>query len=162
MELASSIVFMVEQAPQNSCHHGLCPQDELHLPPAFPRGFLRSAGRSDPGYFHITAFVLDLGACEILCASFKNGVSISYRPLALPKSTPHWPSKPNILGSFLPSAEPLGWGAQCGAQTPCSLGRTCAVIIILPFVGCPPPGMGLDFTISPSPTHLAVLPSLYL
>ena len=35
--------------------------------------------------------------------------------------------------------------AWCGAQTPCSLGRTSAVVINLPFVHHLPRGMGLDY-----------------
>lgn len=41
-----------------------------------------------------------------------------------PKSKPHWPSKPNILGACLSDTVILGLGTQCRAQNLCSLGRT--------------------------------------
>lgn len=37
-----------------------------------------------------------------------------------------------------------GWGAQCGAWTPHSLGRTSMIVIILPLVGCWPRLVGPD------------------
>ena len=85
MVLASTGVLMVEQAPQNDCCQCLCPQSELQFPPTSPGGSLRSAGGSDPGSFQITAIALHLGACEILCAPLKSGLSISHSPLALLK-----------------------------------------------------------------------------
>lgn len=55
-------------------------------------------------------------------------------------SSPKWllpvPVSPDILGPHLTNPGPLGWGAKSGAWTTCSLGRTSAVVIILPFVGC--------------------------
>ena len=87
MALASTRVHMVDRAPQNGCCQCLCPQDELQLPPASPGDSPRSAGRSDPGSFQITA-ALHPGVCEILCEPFKSGVSISHSPLSLPKVIP--------------------------------------------------------------------------
>ena len=46
------------------------------------------------------------------------------------------------------------------AQISLSSGRTSAVVIIPQFVGHPPEGMGLDYIMSPPPTHLVVVPSL--
>ena len=40
-----------------------------------------------------------------------------------------WFSKPDILGDYFPSAAPLGFGAQCWAQTPHSLGRTSTIVL---------------------------------
>ena len=45
----------------------LGPQGELQLPPASSKGSSRSAGRSDPGSFQMTASALVTRACEILC-----------------------------------------------------------------------------------------------
>ena len=56
-----------------------------------------------------------------------------------------WPA---ILEAYLPGAGPLGWGPQCGAQTPCSLGRTFSIMIIFPFVCHLPKGASLDYTAS--------------
>ena len=71
---------------------------------------------------------------RLLCTPFKSGVSFP-QPSGSSKRKPHWPSKPNVLGAHLPSAEPLGREVQCGAWTPHSLGRTSAIVIILQFVG---------------------------
>ena len=90
-------------------------------------------------------------SCSVwdLCAPFKNGVYFP-QPSGSPKSKPHWPSKPNVLGAHLPGAgpPPPGWGAWWGLKTPHSLRRTSAIVIILPFVGLPPRGVGLDYTVS--------------
>ena len=39
--------------------------------------------------------------------------------------------KPDVMAACLPSARPPGWGAQCGACTPCSSGGTSAVVMSL-------------------------------
>lgn len=44
----------------------------------------------------------------------------------------------------------VGWGAQDWAQTPQSLGTTSATVIILLWVGHPPGGIGLNYTMTPS------------
>ena len=111
MALASTSVYVVEGAPQNG-RQCLCPQGELQLPPASLGDSPRSAGRSDPSSFQITASALGPVVCVALCAPFKT-----------PESQPCWPSKPNILGTHLPGAGPPGWGTQCGTQTPHSLGK---------------------------------------
>ena len=70
ISLVSTRVFMVIGAPQNGCHHHLCPQGELHLPPVSLEGLPRSASGSDTGPFQITAYALVLGACVIFHAPF--------------------------------------------------------------------------------------------
>ena len=148
MALASTSVLVVGWAPQNGCCQHLCPQSEPQLPPASPGGSPRLASGSDSGSFQITASALGPGACEILCAPFKSGVYFP-QPSSSPESKLCWPSKPNVLGAHLPGAGLPGWGAQCGAQTLCSLGRTSAIVIIFCCVGHLPGGMGLDCTTSP-------------
>ena len=37
---------------------------------------------------------------------------------------------PDILEVHIPGAGPLGWGTQCGAQTPCSSGRASEIVIL--------------------------------
>ena len=34
---------------------------------------------------------------------------------------PHWFLQPEVVGTYLPGTGTLGWGAWCGAGTPCSL-----------------------------------------
>ena len=66
----------------------LWPESKHQLPPASPGVSPRSAGGSNLGSFQITAFALDFGAHEMLCASLKGEVSISYSPLTLLKVSP--------------------------------------------------------------------------
>ena len=87
MIFASTSVFVVEQAPQNGCC--ICVPwvcSSCLLPPweAFPR----STGRADPSSSQIIASSLGPETCELLCAPFKRGVSISSRPMALLKLNP--------------------------------------------------------------------------
>ena len=112
------------------------------LPLAFPR----SAGGPDPGSFQITASPLCPGTCDVLCGPFKSGIFVFHSPLALPRMS-CWSSKANVLGAHSSSGS-LHWGAQCGGQTPRSLGSTSATVFIFPFVGHPP-SVGLNFTASP-------------
>ena len=56
----------------------------------------------------------------------------------------------------------LGWGAQCGALTPRSLGRTCEVVNTLLFVGRLPWGVGFDYTMSPPLLRIALWFLLYI
>ena len=81
MALASTSVHVEGRAPQKGCCPCLCPQGELQLPPASLGDSPRSAARSDPGYFQITAFALGPRACEILCVPYKSAISISQSPL---------------------------------------------------------------------------------
>lgn len=120
MVLDSTGVLAVEQAPLNGCRQCVCPQGELHLPPA---SLPRPAGRSDPDSFEVTAFALDPRECEVLSASFKSGVSILHSPLPLPKVSPTGFPRQIFLGACFPGAGPLGWGPQCGAWTPLLLGE---------------------------------------
>ena len=75
-------------SPQNGFHQCLCPQGELKLPLASPGDSPKSAGCSDPGSFQIIASALCPGVCEILCAPFKNRVSIFHSTLALSRVSP--------------------------------------------------------------------------
>ena len=95
------------------------------------------------------------------CVPFKSGVSVSYSPPCLPYASP-LAFKAGILGTCLPSVGPPGWGVWCGAWIPNSLGRTSAIVIMLPFVGYLPKDVCLDSHVTAPPTSLVVVPSLYL
>jgi len=56
------------------------------------------------------------------------------QPTGFPQIKPHWTSMPDVLWAHLPGAGPLGLGAWCGAQIPCSLERSSAIVIILLFL----------------------------
>ena len=53
------------------------------------------------------------------------------KPSGSAQSKPCWPSNSGVLGAHLPHTGPLGWGVQREAQTPHSLGRTPAAVLIL-------------------------------
>lgn len=74
----------------------------------------------------------------------------------------HLPSNQTLLGLvFLVRDNHAGdGGAQCGSQSPHSLGRISAVVIIASFVGCLTWHLGLISTATP--TCPIVVPSLYL
>ena len=74
MMLVSISVLTVEQAPLNCCCQCLCPQGKFQLLSDSLGSFLISASESDLGSFQITASVLGLRVCEILCAPFKTEV----------------------------------------------------------------------------------------
>ena len=146
---------MGEGAPQNGCCQYLYPQGELQLPPASPGASPRSAGRSDPEFFQTTVSALGPTVREIVCAPFKSGVSISHSPLDHVKVSPSGLQSHTFWGLHFLLSYP-SWGAQYGTQTPCSLGRTSAVVIMFSFVDHSPRGMGLECTIT-LPTPPAVL-----
>ena len=120
----------------------------LQLPPASLGGSPVSASGSDPGSFQTTPLQWDLEHVRFCTHPLRAYLSFP-QPFNPPEHKPRWFSKSDILGPCLPSAGSLSWGAQCGAQTTCSLGRTSVVVIILLFVGHPTQGMGLDCTANP-------------
>ena len=94
----------------------LLPGSLSQLPPSSLGGSLRSASGSDPGSFQVTAFVLDLRACEF-CVCPLRAESVSYSSATqLSHTKPRWPPKPNIMGAYLPGARSPDSGAQCGVQ----------------------------------------------
>ena len=113
-------------------------------------GSLSKISESDPGSFQITDPALGLRACVILHVPLKSRVSGS------PLSKSHWSSKPDILGACLPGAGPLGLGILI------PFGRTSAIVIILPFVGHLPRGVGLDQTASLLPLPMPLWFLLYI
>ena len=154
MIFASTSVFVVEQAPKSGCQSVCDPwvSSSCLLPhwEAFPR----STGRSDPSSSQIIPSFLGPGTCELFCAPFKGGVSISPRPLALLKLSPlvfkvkcfrglsSWLRTPR-LGSLMQSLDAfLLWENLCSCN-------------YSPLRGFPAQGViGLNYTI-----YLALLPN---
>ena len=89
-------------------------QGESLMLPTSPEGSPRSASGSDPGSFQITASVLGLRVCEILCVPCKNGISVSYSPLAILKTSPIGVQIQVFWGLYsqckTPKLESLMWG----------------------------------------------------
>lgn len=91
--------------------------------------FPKSAGRSDLGFYQITASALDPRVCEILYEPFKSKVSIAPALLA-PESKP------------LQSQCPWAVEHELGIRQLTPLGEP--LVIILLFIVNPPRVMGLD------------------
>ena len=135
MVLASTNVHVVEPAlPQIWCQ-ALCPQGGLQWPPPSTGDSLRSAGRSDPGSFQMTASALGCSAPEILCAPFKSGVSVPHSPLELLK----------VSSTGLQSL--AFWGLVFLLQTPYLLGRSSENCSCCPI--CELPTWGYTATVPP-------------
>lgn len=145
--LARSSVFVVEQAPQNGyCQH-LCPSGESRWPYVFSRRLLQD---QQVGLIQTTFKLLSwlwVPECVKVCTGALRVESLFPTASGSPMLKSHWLSKPEIPGAHIPGAGALDWGARCGAQTPCSLGRTSAILIILPFVGHLPQDGGPDISL---------------
>lgn len=116
--------------------------------PASLGASVRSTSEFDLGFFKVTASVLGIGVCEVLCTPFKSRVCVSYSPLTV---------------LYL---SPVHFKATCFEgvifqHRTARLGRTSAIVIVFLFVGCLPGSVGLDYTVSAPPTHVTVVPSLY-
>ena len=72
--------------PQFLRHQCPCPCSEPQLPSTSPGDPQRSAGRSGPGSYAITAF--SPGVHNTLCAPSKSGVSVSHSPVEFRQSSP--------------------------------------------------------------------------
>ena len=126
------------------------PRMEVHLSTASLRDSPRSTSGSDTGSLQSIASTFGPGACETLCVPF---ISVVYftQLSDSPESKSHWPSKPKILGVFLPGARLSDWGI------PLSF----AIVIIIPLVSYPYQGMGFDSTTFP-PLLLSYYGSFFL
>lgn len=106
------------------------------------------------------ASVLGLGVCEIL--HHLRVLSVSSPPCLLCASPTDLQSQ-MFWGLTSPGWGPLGWGTQCGARSPNSLGRASAIVITLTFVGHLPGSVGFDSTVSwPLLVFLPSFPSLVM
>ena len=107
------------------------------FPPVSSGHSLRPAVRSDSGFFQTLVSELGLGASEILCAAFEYG-SVSHDHLALPNISPADLQSQTFLGFIFVVQDP--WAGEL--WTPHCVGRTNAIVIILPLVGCLPQEYG--------------------
>ena len=98
-----------------------------------------------------------------LCIPFKSGVFISHNPLSLLKVSPAGLQSQTFWGLALLRQDPRAGEPAVGLRPFSSLGRSSAVVIILPFVDCPARHMGLDYTTSVPflPILLRFLPYIF-
>lgn len=89
-------------------------------------------------------FFPGVGACKILYVPFKSGALFPTTLCTSQKQAPLAFRARHSGGSFSQCRAPE-WGAQCGAQTHCSVVRTSPIAMILLSLGHSPEGMGLDY-----------------
>ena len=116
--LTSTSIHVVGQAPPSAYYQCLYPQGEVQLPSTTPGDSPRLTGGLDPWSFQIVQSRAEEIIYKILCVSFKRGVYFSQ---GLLKASPDG-LQSQLFQYCLTSAGPLCCGAQCGAQTPQSLG----------------------------------------
>ena len=104
-------------SPPNGCCQHLFPHCESQLLPPSPGGSASLTSGSDPGSFHITASALGARACEILCAPFKSGVSVSHSPLAFPKLIPTGLQSQMFCGLIFQVQDPWTWEPDAGLRS---------------------------------------------
>ena len=78
MIIVNTSILVVEQTPKKKngyCQY-MCFQDELQLSSYLSRRLSRISKLSDPGFFQITAPVLEFRACEIVLL-VKSRISVS-------------------------------------------------------------------------------------
>lgn len=132
------------------------------------RRLSREASGSDLDSFQITISALSLGAGEVwafVCESFKSGASISYSPLALPYTGPLSPSLQSHVfwGSFSSGKRTSRVGTLTWGSDPLLLGNKPCNCDSPSICGSPTQGHGSWlYHVSAPPTHLPMLPSLYL
>lgn len=100
------------------------------------------------GFFQITASVLGLGACDILCAPFRSRISIYFSSLAFLTVSPV-AIKVKYPAWLIFQYNPPDLGVWYKGQISWSLEKTSTVVIMLPFVGHLPRNMGPDYLESP-------------
>ena len=83
----------------------------------------RSASRSDPGSYQITASSQSPEAHESLCAPFKSEVSISPSSLGLPKVSPAGLQRQVLWGFIFPVQDPWAQVPSMGLRSVPPLGE---------------------------------------
>ena len=107
MLLTSTSVLVVEWGSPDCCCQSPFSQGESQLPLASQEGSLRSAGRSDPGFFQIIASTLGLRVWDFVCPLSMESL---YFTVFWTSRKSCWSSKPNILVDCFPSDRALDWG----------------------------------------------------
>lgn len=110
------------------------------MSPASPGDSPRSADGSDLGSFQIAASVLGPGTCEILCATFKSGVSISHSPAGLQSQM--------FQELIFPGQDPQAEDPDMELKVLASWGEF-LIVITLPFLSSPPGDMGVNSPLLP-------------
>ena len=133
MALNRASVLVAKWAPQYG-FASVCVPRRVSITSRLSWGLLNISKIVLSASFQIAAFVLGLKACVTLQHPLRVSLCFPYLSSS-PICKPCWSSKAEILGAHVPNARPLDWGAWYETQTPSSLERTSAIVIILLFVG---------------------------
>ena len=132
---ASASVLMVERAPKNGCCQHLCPHGDSQLPLAS----LEVLQDQQVCLMHVPFILFPLhlfSGCVRCCVCLLRAESLFPTALRLSCMQALLDFKATCSRSSSSwSSTPVG-KACCGALTPYPLGRTSAIMIILPFMGC--------------------------
>lgn len=142
----------------SGCHQCLCPRASSSCPL-----LLQETLQDQQVVLTQSPFIWLLLLREIVCAFFNSGVFISHNPLSLLKVSPAGLQSQTFWGLALLRQDPRAGEPAVGLRPFSSLGRSSAVVIILPFVDCPARHMGLDYTSSVPflPILLRFLPYIF-
>ena len=136
---------MLMSIPCGICHQRPCLHSEPQLTPTSPGYPLRPAGRSNSGFYGVTALSwvpVHMKPC-VSPPRVESVSPISTELLHL-RAPALLHSKPNALGAPPPNARPLGWEPDVGLKThSCGKIYLFSNMIIFQFVGCPPDGYGI-------------------
>ena len=159
MIIVNTSILVVEQTPKKKngyCQY-MCFQDELQLSSYLSRRLSRISKLSDPGFFQITAPVLEFRACEIVLL-VQSRISVSTASGSFLCKLLQ-PSQPDVLGTHLPGAGPQLRSPMWGSEL-LFLRESLCNCDILRFVCCPPERVSLLHLCAFCPS--AVVPQLYL
>ena len=121
---------------QDSLHQWVLPSTSLtsvlvhtvsHSHLASPGHSPRSAGRSCPGSYEVTAFSTGSQCTWNLVCALQEWHFCFPQFCGVSAMKPLWPSKPNALGAPPPNSRSPYWGAWPGAQNSHFCGRTSAI-----------------------------------
>ena len=119
-----------EQVPPDPCPSSACLK--IHQWVSFS---------CDPSTFQAAASVLGVRVSECVCKPFRS-VSVSHSPSALLNVNLTGLQSQALWELVFPVQIPPGWGAWCGACSPCSSGGISVAVTPLLCVGCCTGGVG--------------------
>ena len=99
------------------------PHSEPQSPPVLPGDPPRTAGRSDPDSYGISALPWDPGRTKSLCVPFKSEVCIFLSPVELLCTNPAGPQRQMLQVLFFPMPVPQAWEHDVGLRTLTPMGE---------------------------------------
>ena len=115
--------YMPMNTPETFASSVLPPQPAT-VTLCFPRRSSKNCSQIQPRFLWSLCFALGPSVHESLCASFKNGVSISLSLVELLHTSPIGPQCQTLWVLFLPMPETQVWGPDLGLRTFTSVGES--------------------------------------